>query len=81
MEFKGKSCVRMRKCRLVDIGTEWNLKFTSLSTLERDYGVDIGTEWNLKTLASANVGSLRGVDIGTEWNLKYNYSNNRYYRN
>ena len=55
---------------LVDIGTEWNLKDSSMMYPCPSDTVDIGTEWNLKTGAKRTLESAIRVDIGTEWNLK-----------
>ena len=48
MEFKDKLLRTVQRRRLVDIGTEWNLKFVDGKESEVAAYVDIGTEWNLK---------------------------------
>ena len=49
MEFKGRVWCSTIWLSLVDIGTEWNLKFSVKQREYFDNAVDIGTEWNLKT--------------------------------
>ena len=49
MEFKGLKLTGIRAHVLVDIGTEWNLKYHYIFYAAVRKGVDIGTEWNLKT--------------------------------
>ena len=48
MEFKGIFTAILFPAILVDIGTEWNLKFNVQAVSGCLYLVDIGTEWNLK---------------------------------
>ena len=43
------------KLRMVDIGTEWNLKTDNMQVKTQVLQVDIGTEWNLKQEFDANI--------------------------
>ena len=70
MEFKGIFTAILFPAILVDIGTEWNLKFNVQAVSGCLYLVDIGTEWNLKKEPILWGSTKWRVDIGTEWNLK-----------
>ena len=49
VEFKEKLRKSTVASKLVDIGTEWNLKRISNISPTSASNVDIGTEWNLKS--------------------------------
>ena len=50
MEFKAFILKSFDRCSIVDIETEWNLKYNSLRVATQNGMVDIETEWNLKQL-------------------------------
>ena len=56
MEFKEGFQKSGGGAYLVQVETEWNLKFTAYQTEGKEEMVQVETEWNLK--------SLIGVDIG-----------------
>ncbi len=60
MEFKDISKLLMPSLIIVDIGTEWNLKFDLFVERVVLDTVDIGTEWNLKFFA-ARAATMRGI--------------------
>ena len=70
MEFKGGRYLKNGRMVVVDIGTEWNLKYSFGTSGRKSLRVDIGTEWNLKAYRRCQGWKKSSVDIGTEWNLK-----------
>ncbi len=60
--------------RVVDIATEWNLKYLDAGITLVENQVDIATEWNLKLKRLLIFYTVSLVDIATEWNLKQCFS-------